>query len=276
MKKQLGLNLGCGRVQFPIHPDDRIAYHIIGFVKQYCQEALLGFNDAIDWINIDHAHIPGVDEVLDLFAYPWIRSSNGLPFEDNSIDVIWCSHVAEHIPHIPRWNKCPRIIDGNVLCFLQGLHEFNRVMNYLRPHDVITRNVDGWFIFFSEVWRILKPTGIIHLAVPYAFSVSAVGDPTHTRYIIPETFAYFAPSGTNPFDYKAPRFEATNDAEVRLMSGSQERYEHLEKLRKEWSENKEDVAKKIETDKAYDDLIEYTKHQINVIEELCLSMRPVK
>jgi len=57
--KPLKLNIGCGKVKFP------------------------------SWVNIDIE--PGADLVMD------IRKS--LPFDDNSVDFIYCEHVLEHFTY---------------------------------------------------------------------------------------------------------------------------------------------------------------------------------
>ena len=81
-----------------------------------------------------------------LKSFPW-------PYEDNSIDEVFCSHFLEHIPH------------GN---------GFN----------------DPFFDFFNEVWRILKPGGKATFITPYYTSMRAFQDPTHQRYITEATYAY--------------------------------------------------------------------------------------
>ena len=79
------------------------------------------------------------------------------PFEDNSVDELHCSHYIEHIPH-------------NV-------------------HNNDKR--DGMIQFMDECYRILKPGGILTLVAPYGKSGRALGDPTHTRSIVEESFYYY-------------------------------------------------------------------------------------
>lgn len=79
------------------------------------------------------------------------------PFEDNSVDEIHCSHYIEHIPHdIPGEDKR-----------------------------------DGLIQFMDECYRILKKGGKLTLIAPYGKSTRALGDPTHRRSIVDETFLYY-------------------------------------------------------------------------------------
>jgi SAM-dependent methyltransferase len=127
---------------------------------------------AITWDNVDRNPQPGVSKLIDLFNYPWV----GL--DDNAYDYAVCSHLVEHIPH-----------DQN----------HNGVISQMHPDYQ-----DGWFAFFSEAWRILKPGGKLLLAMPYAWSNSGISDPTHTRYATIATMAYFnnADGDKSSFAYK--------------------------------------------------------------------------
>lgn len=44
----------------------------------------------------------------------------------------------------------------------------------------------------NELWRVLKPTGVLHVETPYAGTLDFYKDPTHVRPFVPETFKYFA------------------------------------------------------------------------------------
>lgn len=56
------------------------------------------------WINLDSVRLDGVDVVHDLESYPY-------PFEDNSIDLIFCSHVVEHLSDTVKFmEECHRIL----------------------------------------------------------------------------------------------------------------------------------------------------------------------
>lgn len=120
------------------------------------------------WVNVDQFPLPGVNLQANLFTFPW-------PFEDNSADYILASHIVEHIPH--------------------QVHEWIDLY-HLKPIPQ-----DGFFVFFREVWRILKSSGLITVLVPYGFSWGGLQDPTHTRYIVPSTFSYLGQSDRLNFDY---------------------------------------------------------------------------
>jgi predicted SAM-dependent methyltransferase len=103
---------------------------------------------------------PGAQHVVDLQRYPW-------PFETSSIDEVHCSHYCEHIP-----------------------------MDYVDPHGNPVRSSEGkdaLFMFFDELWRILKPNAWATIIVPNARSNRGFQDPTHRRFFVGETFLYLYP-----------------------------------------------------------------------------------
>jgi hypothetical protein len=77
------------------------------------------------------------------------------PIKTNSVREIECAHFVEHIPHWrPGWE------------------------------------VDGWWLFWGEVYRICKPKAELTFTHPYCMSGRAFWDPTHERYIHESTWAY--------------------------------------------------------------------------------------
>lgn len=48
----------------------------------------------------------------------------------------------------------------------------------------------AFFAQFSELWRILKPDGLLFATVPSRYSPWLWGDPSHTRAILPETLIF--------------------------------------------------------------------------------------
>ena len=179
------LNLGCGRAQFPTQKDNQYTAHL-----QYLPFTALDPDER--WINIDRVGIDGVDEVVDLFTYPWIRSKNGNPWNNSVCDEMWASHMVEHIPHDARFAQVATTMHRS-----QG-------------------SLDGWYAWFYEAWRILKPGGLLHIVAPMAFSTGAMMDPSHTRYILPQSFGYMVPNPDAPFDYQiAARFEQFDQITVR-------------------------------------------------------------
>jgi predicted SAM-dependent methyltransferase len=51
----------------------------------------------------------------------------------------------------------------------------------------------------EEVWRILKPEGVVTISVPHALSAGFYADPTHISHFTFETFHYFTES--HQFNY---------------------------------------------------------------------------
>ena len=82
----------------------------------------------------------------------WNLEHLPLPFEDNVFEEIHAYEVLEHLS-------------------TQGNYKF-------------------FFLEWSEYWRILKPGGKFFGTVPTKDSVWALGDPSHTRIILPENFVF--------------------------------------------------------------------------------------
>lgn len=113
------------------------------------------------------------------------------PFADDSVDEILCSHFVEHIPH--------------------------RAFGDPEP--------DPFFLFFDEVWRILKVGAKGKFIAPYYASMRAWQDPTHQRAISDATALYLNREWrvANKLDHYGVRcdfdfvtaYEVTNDWAVR-------------------------------------------------------------
>lgn len=91
------------------------------------------------------------DERVDLLVFPW-------PFEDNSVDALYCSHFIEHI-----------------------------AMN-----DLTNGGTDLLIAFFNEAFRVAKPGASFELVWPALQSVRAFQDPTHRRFIPLQTMLYLS------------------------------------------------------------------------------------
>ena len=107
------------------------------------------------------------DNVLraDIFALPF-------PFDDDTFDLVLAKQVLEHVPH-----NLP--VHGYATNFLQLLIE--------------------------EMWRILKPGGLLHIEVPQGLS-ALIDAIDHKRTITPYTFHIFFPDDPWNF-YSDCRFE---------------------------------------------------------------------
>ncbi len=79
---------------------------------------------------------------------------------------------------------------------LPSSHFETVVVNHLVehiPHQVPDYSGDGFYVFFEEVYRVLRPGGKVSVAVPYWKHANAVVDPTHTRVVHPKAFDFFNP-----------------------------------------------------------------------------------
>lgn len=105
---------------------------------------------------VDRVHFPGVTDVVDVAVKP-------LPYSDNTFDEVRAEQVLEHIPTCIYWHE-----NG----------EFHS--RYCRVE------------LMREIYRVLKPGGILHASVPNMQNVGWAQDPTHVDVPMPrEQFAYF-------------------------------------------------------------------------------------
>lgn len=80
---------------------------------------------------------------------------------------------------------------------------------HVLEHIGIQGQLQAWFYAWEELYRVLKPGGVVSFECPYHSSVWAWADPTHTRAISEHTFlylnqdAYLAPGSAIP-DYRPP------------------------------------------------------------------------
>ena len=184
------INLGCGLITYPNEP-----HWSHGMVDR---DILIEG----DWVNVDRNVAPGVNEQVDLFTYPW-------PWEDNSFSLALATHLVEHIPHAPKimgFNGADELMNA-------GPYWQKNVVKWRERCEELANLQDGWFCFFSELWRVLEPDGMVHLLVPHAASDGALADPTHTRYVLPQTFGYLQKDPNGQFDYSIGcNFEAPDPA----------------------------------------------------------------
>jgi predicted SAM-dependent methyltransferase len=195
---QVKLNLGAGTFPLPyVKGEEPNPKHTLP-LPDACYEP--------GWINVDKFGHDGIQEQINLWKFPWIRSSNGSPFNSDSIDYIYAAHLIEHIPHEA---KISNLIP----------------LGWKRDYGAMVEDYDGFFVFFNEVWRILKPNGLIHIRVPFGVNYDALCDPTHTRRIVPGSFSYLTdPSEGQPFDYMIQaRFEMQGNITWRMTKELAER-----------------------------------------------------
>lgn len=77
---------------------------------------------------------------------------HAIPLPDHSVDVAVAHHVLEHIGR-------------------QG-------------------ETGDWFFFWEDLYRVLKPGGLVRFWSPLASSTWAWADPSHTRALSPESFVF--------------------------------------------------------------------------------------
>ena len=172
------LNAGCGNV---ILPAPRPAHH--GLIND-------NIHQYPEWWNVDRVQLDGVDEVANLFRYPW-------PWPDNKFSGALLAHICEHIPHtLKAWDS-----------FFS----------------------DGWFAFFSEMARVLQPESQIYILSPYANSPGALADPTHTRQLIPATFMHsmVLQDDDAPFEYRTGNARFRLAGETPVQHALTPAYQHM-------------------------------------------------
>jgi len=91
-----------------------------------------------------------------------------------------------------------KIYDLNKTPFPWSDNTFHRVimahvLEHLGDPWAIKMTYAEWFFkFWHEVWRVLKPNGIVEVIVPYYNHESAWGDPSHVRPIMAQTFIFLS------------------------------------------------------------------------------------
>jgi len=182
------------------------------------------YTEPAEWVNADKTAGPGVNAIFDAFAYPW-------PLADNSFDVALAAHIIEHIPHAVIRN------------------------------GAIESAGDGWWAWWDEMARVLKPNGVVYVLAPYALSSAALMDPTHTRFITWETFGYFKRNAYAPFDYsRSYEFDMIYQEQAWLNGAVQEAFGVTDG----------------DEQRAHALLLTWMKTRINIVSEICLGLKVAK
>lgn len=159
------------------------------------------------FVNVDKFEMPGVDKVMDLFRFPW-------SFADNTFDYVYASHLIEHIPHETKmsWEVAEK-------CASHPMWSQWKIL----------QDLDGFFAFFAEVWRISKNDALVECVCPFGYTHQSFQDPTHTRVIVPQTIAYLAGEANDngnfdyhlPFAFKGEDFSLSFNEEWRELQETQ-------------------------------------------------------
>ncbi|MBF0310484.1 MAG: methyltransferase domain-containing protein, partial [Magnetococcales bacterium] len=88
-------------------------------------------------------------------------------------------------------NKPDRVWDLTRLPLPFGDDSFNEIHAYeVLEHTGGQGDYRFFFAQFADLWRILRPGGVLIGTVPHWQSVWALGDPSHTRVIPKEQFVF--------------------------------------------------------------------------------------
>lgn len=158
------------------------------------------------WVNADKVTQSGVDLAFDAFTYPW-------PMADNEYDGALLSHLVEHIPH--PINVTRNSGNGLIHC---GAYWQTNIPRWRNRCEELADMQGGWFAFFSELHRVIRPGGVAHVLCPYGLSVGAISDPTHTRLVTELSFSYFIPNPDAPFEYNVGSEWAVQEFRVSMSN----------------------------------------------------------
>lgn len=108
---------------------------------------------------IDFKKLDGVDVVHDLESYPW-------PFEDESVDEVYCSHFIEHVNDlIPFMNELHRVMKpGAEAKFIAPYYTSMRAWQDPTHKRAIS---EASFLYFNQKW--LKDNGLDHYPITADF-----------------------------------------------------------------------------------------------------------
>jgi ubiquinone/menaquinone biosynthesis C-methylase UbiE len=129
--------------------------------------------------------------------------------------------------------------DADILCDLNtGIIPFgDNSVDKVLAYDVL-EHVEDFIAVVEEIWRILKPGGVLDVSAPFMSSVNYFSDPTHRRAFTSKSFDYFI-KGTLPSEYRY------SDAEFIMKSVEYEKKEYecrhfLNRMIIKWANNNKD------------------------------------
>ena len=82
-------------------------------------------------------------------------------------------------------------VNPDIVCNIEeGILLEDSTVSVMRANMILEHVSDIIFVM-NEIWRVLRPDGVIHIIVPHETSAMAWGDPTHKRVFNEESFGYF-------------------------------------------------------------------------------------
>lgn len=111
----------------------------------------------------------GADIVADLEKFPW-------PFEDNSVDEVFCSHYIEHTPDLISFaNEIYRIMKVGAKAEIIAPY-YSSIRAWQDPTHLraISENT---FLYFNKDWRVLNKLDHYPIVADFDFESSYVIDP---------------------------------------------------------------------------------------------------
>jgi len=170
------LDLGCGS-----KPEEGY----VGIDLPDDESSLVGYSNDEYVLRRSTPHVDSLGIIrFDLACgLPW-------PFENESIDGLFSSHLVEHLP-----NADVIAFDHAEVHYLTVPNDASRRLRRIGPRDSLLR-------FLDEAWRVTKPGGEFLLRWPALLDeetrelqVTAFQDPTHRRFIPLEQIHYWSVEG---------------------------------------------------------------------------------
>lgn len=123
-----------------------------------------GRNKKEGFIGVDIVPLEGVDVVYDLEKLPW-------PWEDNSVDEIYCSHFIEHVSDLVSFiDEVYRVLKvGSKAVFRAPYYSSIRATQDPTHKHMISETT---FAYYNKKWR--EDNGIAHYPIKADFDFSWV------------------------------------------------------------------------------------------------------
>ncbi|ACD95808.1 methyltransferase domain-containing protein [Trichlorobacter lovleyi] len=111
----------------------------------------------------------GADIVVDLWQFPW-------PFEDNSVDEVFCSHYIEHTPDLIAFiNELYRIMKVGAKAEIIAPY-YSSIRAWQDPTHLRAIS-EATFYYFSKKWRLINRLDHYPLTVDFNFDCNLLLDP---------------------------------------------------------------------------------------------------